>query len=176
MNPRVFVALLTVVVFAAGYLARLLTEPAPSVPPAPAALTREFAPPAGGGERRQRQLADAQRALHRELADALDRVAAADDQPRLRATEQLVAGERDHVDAALDRVGEQRLAAEQRRERPRAGELEQPGAEVERRRHVLLATQRRDLRGRRPTAVLFRQFQYVQKMIPLLIQLDLSLT
>ena len=56
MNPRVFVALLTVVVFAAGYLARLLTEPAPSVPPAPAALTREFAPPAGGGERRQRQL------------------------------------------------------------------------------------------------------------------------
>ena len=56
MNPRVFVALLTVVVFAAGYLARLLTEPAPSVPPAPAALAREFAPPAGSGERRQRQL------------------------------------------------------------------------------------------------------------------------
>ena len=55
MNPRVFVALLTVVVFAAGYLARLLTEPAPSVPPAPAALAREFAPPAGSGERRQRR-------------------------------------------------------------------------------------------------------------------------
>lgn len=56
MNPRVFVALLTVVVFAAGYLARLLTEPAPSVPPAPAALAREFAPPAVSGERRQRQV------------------------------------------------------------------------------------------------------------------------
>ncbi|MEY4003943.1 MAG: hypothetical protein RLZZ221_39 [Verrucomicrobiota bacterium] len=59
MSQRVFVALLTVGVFAAGYGARLLTEPAQPVPPAPPGLAREFAPAAttgSGGERRQRQL------------------------------------------------------------------------------------------------------------------------
>lgn len=59
MSQRVFVALLTVGVFAAGYGARLLTEPAQPVPPAPPSLAREFASPAAAGsagERRQRQL------------------------------------------------------------------------------------------------------------------------
>lgn len=46
MNQRVFVALLTVGVFLAGYAARLLTEPSQPVPPAPAALAREFVRPA----------------------------------------------------------------------------------------------------------------------------------
>jgi hypothetical protein len=43
MTQRVFVALLTVVVFVAGYLARLWTEPRQAVPPAPAALAKEYA-------------------------------------------------------------------------------------------------------------------------------------
>jgi hypothetical protein len=45
MTQRVFVALLTIAVFVAGYAARALTERAQPVPPPPAALTREFARP-----------------------------------------------------------------------------------------------------------------------------------
>ncbi len=45
MTQRVFVALLTVAVFVAGYAARALTERGQPVPPPPAALTREFARP-----------------------------------------------------------------------------------------------------------------------------------
>lgn len=58
MNQRVFVALLTVVVFAAGYGARLLTEPSLPLPAAPAALAQEFARPtvAGPEKRNERQL------------------------------------------------------------------------------------------------------------------------
>jgi hypothetical protein len=43
MTQRIFVALLTVVVFGAGYAARLFTEVRHPVPPAPAVLTREMA-------------------------------------------------------------------------------------------------------------------------------------
>lgn len=46
MTQRLFVALLTVAVFVAGYVARVLTEPNQPVPPAPAALAKEYAPPA----------------------------------------------------------------------------------------------------------------------------------
>jgi hypothetical protein len=46
MTQRLFVALLTVAVFVAGYAARALTERDAPVPPPPAALTREFARPA----------------------------------------------------------------------------------------------------------------------------------
>ena len=57
MSQRVFLALLTVGVFAAGYAARFLTEPGQPVPPAPAALASEFASPGpAASERRQRQL------------------------------------------------------------------------------------------------------------------------
>ena len=42
MTQRVFVALLTVVVFLAGYAARVWTEPRQAVPPAPVALTQEY--------------------------------------------------------------------------------------------------------------------------------------
>ena len=42
MTQRVFVALLTVLIFGAGYAARLLTEPRQMVPPAPAALAKEY--------------------------------------------------------------------------------------------------------------------------------------
>ena len=44
MTIRVLVALLTVVVFLAGYASRVLTEPSHPVPPAPAALAKELAP------------------------------------------------------------------------------------------------------------------------------------
>ena len=43
MTQRLFVALLTVAVFLAGYGARVWTEPRQSVPPAPAALAKEYA-------------------------------------------------------------------------------------------------------------------------------------
>ncbi len=49
MTIRVLVALLTVVVFLAGYAARVLTEPAQPVPPAPAALAKELAPASSNG-------------------------------------------------------------------------------------------------------------------------------
>ncbi len=58
MNPRVFVALLTVCGFVAGYAARSLTEPSQPVPPAPAALTQEFVRPAlsAAEKKNERQL------------------------------------------------------------------------------------------------------------------------
>ncbi len=40
MNQRLFVALITVAVFIAGYVARWVTEPGPTVPPAPVALAQ----------------------------------------------------------------------------------------------------------------------------------------
>ncbi len=43
MTQRVFVAILTVVIFLAGYGARVWTEPRQTVPPAPAALAQEYA-------------------------------------------------------------------------------------------------------------------------------------
>jgi hypothetical protein len=49
MTTRFLVALLTVVVFLAGYAARVLTEPAQPVPPAPAAIAKELAPAAASG-------------------------------------------------------------------------------------------------------------------------------
>ena len=53
-------------------------------------------------ERRERQLVDAQRARQRMRAAALDRSALADHQARLRAAEQLVAGEADDGGARRD--------------------------------------------------------------------------
>ncbi len=99
MNPRVFVALLTVVVFAAGYLARLLTEPGPSVPPAPAALAREFAPPAAGGERRQRQL---------------DRARLAAEIQKLRPQIEAYSAQMQEIDAEFDREFLRLLRPDQR--------------------------------------------------------------
>ena len=60
-------------------------------------------------ERRQRRLADAQGALQRVLLDLGDQVLAADDQPGLRAAEQLVAGEGDDVGAGGQRLLRRRL-------------------------------------------------------------------
>jgi hypothetical protein len=43
MTQRIFVALLTIAVFVAGYAARIWTEPHAPIPPAPAALAKEYA-------------------------------------------------------------------------------------------------------------------------------------
>jgi hypothetical protein len=53
MTQRLFVAILTVAVFLAGYAARVWTEPRRSVPPAPVALAQEYArvaTPSGDGK------------------------------------------------------------------------------------------------------------------------------
>lgn len=58
MTQRVFVALLTVLVFLAGFAARVWTEPRATVPPAPAVLTQEYArvTPPPGDSKGKRQL------------------------------------------------------------------------------------------------------------------------
>lgn len=63
-----------------------------------------------GFERRQRQLAHAQCALHGEPADTLHGLPAADDEPGLRPPQQLVAAEGDHVAAGRQHLLRQRLA------------------------------------------------------------------
>jgi hypothetical protein len=52
MTQRLFVALLTVVVFLAGYGARVWSEPRQTVPPAPAALAQEYARPSSNGKKK----------------------------------------------------------------------------------------------------------------------------
>ena len=49
MTQRVFVGILTIVVFLAGYTARMFTERGQPVPPPPAALARELTPATGTG-------------------------------------------------------------------------------------------------------------------------------
>ena len=58
MTQRIFVALLTVVVFMAGFAARIWTEPRAPIPPAPAALAKEYArtTPATADKKNDRQL------------------------------------------------------------------------------------------------------------------------
>ncbi len=60
-------------------------------------------------QRRKGQLVDAQGALERVLLDLLDQRLAADDQPGLRAAEQLVAAEGDDVGAVAQRFLHRRL-------------------------------------------------------------------
>ncbi len=65
-------------------------------------------------ERRERQLAAAERALERIRAQAIDELAPADDDPRLRPAEELVAAERDEVGAERDPLGDDRLLRQAR--------------------------------------------------------------
>jgi hypothetical protein len=53
MTQRLLVAFFTVVVFLAGYGARVWTEPRQAVPPAPAALAQEFPRPSTGGKKKE---------------------------------------------------------------------------------------------------------------------------
>src|SRR6185436_16657439 len=63
-------------------------------------------------ERSQGQLVRAERALERMPSQPLDELGAADDDPRLRAAEQLVAGEADEVGSGLQALARGRLVAE----------------------------------------------------------------
>ncbi len=63
-------------------------------------------------ERGERQLVGAQRALQRLAAEALDELAAADHDPRLRPTEQLVAGEADEIRTGGEARRGRRLVAD----------------------------------------------------------------
>ena len=69
-------------------------------------------------ERGEAELVDAQRAVQRMPAQALDQVGAADDDSGLRAAEQLVAAEADEVGAGGERVPRRRLVGEVARARP----------------------------------------------------------
>jgi hypothetical protein len=58
MTQRVFVALLTVIVFGAGYVAHMWTDPRAAIPPAPEALAKEYtrSEPASSDKKNDRQL------------------------------------------------------------------------------------------------------------------------
>ena len=68
--------------------------------------------PQGRGQRRQRDLIDAQRPHHRVTGNLLQRLAAADDDAALRPAEQLVAAEQHDVGAGLNTVGRDRFVGE----------------------------------------------------------------
>ena len=86
-------------------------------------------------ERRQPDLVDAQRALYRVLVDPRQKMLAADDEPGLRATQQLVARERDQIGAVGDGFSDGRLVRE-----PETREVDQrSGAEVVHERDTTLA-------------------------------------
>ena len=91
-------------------------------------------------ERGEAELVDAQRAVQRVPAQLLDQVGAPDDDPRLRAAEQLVAAEADEVGAGGERTARGRLVRE----------LEQrAGAEVVEQRQAVPLRHRRELGDRR---------------------------
>lgn len=58
MMQRVFVAVLTVIVFMSGYAARMWTDRGEPVPPPPAALAREYAPAQATGDQKKRDELD----------------------------------------------------------------------------------------------------------------------
>lgn len=55
MTQRLLVAFFTVLVFLAGYAARVWTEPRQSVPPAPAALAQEYAHPSKANNKKKNE-------------------------------------------------------------------------------------------------------------------------
>ncbi len=100
MTQRVFVAFLTVVVFVAGYLARRATEPRTSVPPAPAALAKEYA----------RTEVPADKKNDRQL----DRAKLVADIQKLRAQIDAYSAQVDEIYAEFDREFAQLLRPEQK--------------------------------------------------------------
>ena len=88
-------------------------------------------------ERSERELVSAQRALQWVPAQPFDEVSAPDDDARLRATEQLVAGEADEVGARAKALRRGRLVADPR---------ERPLAEVVDERDLVATRDRRELR------------------------------
>src|ERR1043166_2067653 len=101
MTQRIFVALLTVVVFLAGYAARVWTEPRATVPPAPAALATEYTrvEPKGSEKKNDRQL---------------DRAKLAAEIQKLRPQIEAYTAQVQEIDAEFDREFAQILNPEQR--------------------------------------------------------------
>src|SRR4051812_3757795 len=101
MTQRVFVAILTVVMFLAGYGARVWTEPRQVVPPAPAALAQEYAHvnAPGGDKKGDRQL---------------DRAKLVAEIQKLRPQIEAYSAQVDEISAEFDREFAQLLNAEQR--------------------------------------------------------------
>src|SRR5436190_7836607 len=100
MTQRFFVTLLTVVVFLAGYAARVWTEPRATVPPAPAALATEYARPESKGSEKK---GDRQ----------LDRAKLVAEIQKLRPQIEAYSGQVQEIDAEFDREFAQILTAEQ---------------------------------------------------------------
>ncbi|MGH7945976.1 MAG: hypothetical protein ACREH8_17605 [Opitutaceae bacterium] len=90
MTQRVFVALLTVGVFLAGYMARIWTEPRASIPPAPEALAKEYT-------RTGPTAADKKTDRH------LDRAKLVAEIQKLRPQIEAYSTQVDEIDAELDR-------------------------------------------------------------------------
>lgn len=101
MTQRVFVALLTVVIFGAGYAARVWTEPRQMVPPAPAALAKEYV-------RTETPAAD------KKGDRQLDRAKLLAEIQQLRPKIEAFSGHVDEIDAEFDREFVQLLKPEQR--------------------------------------------------------------
>ena len=101
MTQRVFVSVLTVVVFVAGYAARLGTEPRASIPPAPAALAKEYArnEPASADKKDDHQL---------------DRAKLLGEIQQLRPQIEAFSGQVQEIETEFDREFIQLLTPEQR--------------------------------------------------------------
>ena len=101
MTQRIFVALLTVVVFVAGYAARIWTEPRQSLPAAPAALAKEYA-------RTEQPAAD------KKNDQQLDRAKLVGDIQKFRAQIEAYSAQVDEIYSEFDREFAQMLNPAQR--------------------------------------------------------------
>lgn len=101
MTQRVFVAILTVVVFMAGYAARAWTEPQQRIPPAPAELAKEYA-------RTEPSAKD------KKNSGQLDRAKLLGEIQKLRPQIEAYSGQVDEINAEFDREFAQVLSAAQR--------------------------------------------------------------
>jgi hypothetical protein len=97
MTQRVFIALLTVAVFVAGYVSRAWTEPHQTVPPAPPALAKEYAHPTDKKSERQ-----------------LDRAKLLAEIQKLRPQIEVYSAQVDEINAEFDREFAQILTPAQR--------------------------------------------------------------
>ena len=97
MTQRLFVALLTVGVFLAGYFARVWTEPQPSVPPAPASLAKEYSRTESGASSKK-----------------VDRAKLIAEIQKLRPHIDAYSAQMDEINAELDRGFAQILTPQQR--------------------------------------------------------------
>ena len=101
MTQRVFVAILTVVVFVAGFVARVWTEPQATVPPAPAGLAGEYA-------------SVAPRPADKKSQGQLDRAKLVTEIQKLRPQIEAFSGQVDEINAEFDREVLLLLTAEPR--------------------------------------------------------------